>query len=104
MSDIVAVCVPEDRSMVVPAGAIVRTDYVKIEDVVLACRDRMAIGDVGRAMQRRMSCAPDQPWPCPRGEWIGDRFSVVDGRHEVVAAIMLGVSHILVAWTEERLR
>jgi len=92
--------IPEDRSMIVPPGAKVITGYVPIEQVVLACRDRMAVGDVERAMQRRMSCAPAQPWPCPRGEWRGDRFWIVDGRHETIAAMMLGCEHILVAWLE----
>lgn len=99
---VVPLLVPEDRSMVVPTGSIVRTDYVQIENIALACRDRMAVGDVERAMQRRMSCAPDQPWPCPRGEWREEKFWVVDGRHEVIAAMMLGSSHILVAWVEKR--
>ena len=96
------VSVAEDRSMAVPAGATVRTGYVPVEDVALACRERMAIGDVERAMQRRMSCAPGQPWPCPVGEWKGGRFWISDGRHEYVAAVMLGCSHLLVAWIEER--
>lgn len=86
--------------MVVPAGATVCTRYVPIWAITLACRDRMAIGDVDRAMQRRMACAPAQPWPCPVGEWQGDRFAIFDGRHEFIAALMLGVEHILVAWID----
>lgn len=81
-------------------GAIVRTGYVPVESVILACRDRMAIGDVERAMQRRMACAPGQPWPCPVGEWRGGRFVLYDGRHEFIAALMLGVEHVLMAWIE----
>ena len=86
--------------MVVPAGSKVITDYVPIEQVVLANKDRMAIGDVEKAMQRFMSCAPDQPWPCPVGRWEGERFHVYDGRHAVIGATMLGCSHILVAWVD----
>lgn len=88
----------EDRGMAVPPGAVVQSGYVRIEMVRLACRERMAVGDVERAMQRRMACAPSQPWPCPRGQWEGERFVIIDGRHEYVAALMLGVEHILVAW------
>lgn len=92
--------VAEDRGMSVPAGSIVRTGYVPVGNVMLGCRDRMAIGDVERAMQRRLGIAPAQPWPCPVGRWDGDRFIVHDGRHDVVGALMLGVEHILVAWIE----
>lgn len=92
--------IAEDRGMVVDAGRIVRTGYVAIEDVILASKDRMAIGDVERAMQRRMAAAPGSPWPCPVGEWRGHRFQIFDGRHEFMAAQMLGCTHILVAWVD----
>lgn len=88
--------------MVVPSGKVVKTGYVAIGDVLLACHDRMSIGDVSTAMQRRMSCAPDQPWPCPVGEWQGERFAIFDGRHEYVAALMLGCDFILVAWIADQ--
>ena len=90
----------EDRSIRVEPGKIVRTGYVQINDVILACRDRMAIGDVDAAYRRRLQLGPAQPWPCPVGEWQGDRFVVADGRHDVIAATMLGVEHILVAWVD----
>lgn len=96
----VPVTIGEDRSMNVPAGSIVRTDYIPITAAMMASSDRMAVGDVERAMQRRMAAAPGQPWPCPVGEWSGDRFVIHDGRHEFIAALMLGVQHILVAWIE----
>lgn len=92
----------EDRSMLVPPGCIVRTGYVAVEAVTLACRDRMAIGDVKIAFERLLQFGENQPWPCPRGEWSGERFTIVDGRHEYVASLMLGRSHILVAWIEDR--
>lgn len=86
--------------MVVPPGSKVITDYILIEQVVLACRDRMDIAAVEKAMQRRMAIAPAQPWPCPVGEWKGDRYHLHDGRHDYLAALALGVSHILVAWVD----
>lgn len=89
-----------DRGMAVPAGAVVRTGYVAIEDVRLACRDRMAVGDVEAAYRKRLQLGDRQPWPPPRGHWQGDRFVILDGRHEYVSALMLGFSHILVAWIE----
>lgn len=93
--------IAEDRGLAVPPGATVRTGYVPVHDVRLACKARMAVGDVEAAYRRRIGCAPAQPWPCPVGKWGGDRFEIHDGRHEYVAALMLGCEHILVAWVEE---
>ncbi|MER8811414.1 hypothetical protein [Mesorhizobium sp. M0965] len=90
-----------DRSMVVPPGHIVETGYVPVEDVILACRERMAIGDVNTAYQKRLQLGACQSWPPPRGHWQGNRFVLVDGRHEFIAALMLGQSHLLVAWQKE---
>lgn len=90
----------EDRSLAVPPGDTIRTGYVHVDQVKLACRARMAVGDVDRAYQRRLQLGDHQPWPCPRGYWEGDRFVIVDGRHDTVAAMMLGLEHILVAWPE----
>jgi len=95
-----ALRVAEDRSLEVPMGRSVRSGYVHRDVIRLACLDRMAVGDVEHAMRRRMACAPGQPWPCPVGQWDGDRFTLLDGRHEYVAGLMLGVEHFLVAWIE----
>lgn len=89
----------EDRSISVPPGHVVETDYVAVERVRMACRERMAIGDVERAYKRRLQLGEHQPWPCPRGYWEGSTFVIEDGRHEYIATLMLGHSHILVAWT-----
>ena len=97
----------EDRSLAVPPGRLIRTGYVAVEQIKLGCRARMAVGDVDRAYQRRLQLGDHQPWPCPRGEWEGDpaapgaRFVVHDGRHDVVAALMLGQDYVLVAWPDE---
>lgn len=91
----------QDRSIAVPPGAVIRTDYVDVFRCRLSCRATMAMGDVNTAYQKRIQLGERQPWPCPRGHWDGDTFVVVDGRHEWVAAVMLGLSHILVAWIEE---
>jgi hypothetical protein len=95
-----AVAEPLDRSMAVPPGAVVRTGYVSVWAVRHACRERMALGDVQGAFQRRLGLGAYQAWPCPRGHWEGERFVIVDGRHEHVAAVLLGQEHLLVAWVE----
>jgi hypothetical protein len=96
------VLIAEDRSITVPPGALIRTGYVHVDQIKLACRARMAVGDVDRAYQRRLQLGANQPWPCPRGHWDGDRFVVVDGRHDVISALMLGLDYVLVAWLEDR--
>src|SRR5690606_39864802 len=47
-----------DRGLAVPPGATVRTGYVPVHDVRLACKARMAVGDVEAAYRRRIGCAP----------------------------------------------
>lgn len=90
----------EDRGFAVPPGATVSTGYVDIHRVRIACRARMAVGDVDRAYQRLLQTAPAQPWPPPTGRWDGETFVLVDGRHAFVAALMIGFDAILVAWVE----
>lgn len=89
-----------DRSLAVPPGHIVVTGYVDVFRVRLACRERMAVGDVDRAYQRRLQMGDRQEWPCPNGRWDGETFTILDGRHEWLSAVMLGQTHILVAWVE----
>jgi hypothetical protein len=95
------VATPDDRSVAVESGRIVKTGYVPVEQVTILNRSRMAIGDVDLAYRKRLSLGNRQPWPCPVGYWHSERFILVDGRHEYVAALMLGCTHILVAWTEK---
>ncbi|MFC6490712.1 hypothetical protein [Nitratireductor sp. GCM10026969] len=89
-----------DRALSIPAGSIVKTAYIPVESIKLACRDRMAVGDVEAAYRKRLQIGDSQPWPCPNGHWEGERFVIHDGRHEFVATLMLGHSHLLVAWVE----
>lgn len=90
-----------DRHFVVPAGKVVKTGYVGLWDVSLACRDKMAVGDVEGAYRRRLQLGSNQAWPCPYGVWQGTKFNLIDGRHEYVAALMFGLEHLLVAWLED---
>ena len=95
-----ALHIAEDRSLLVPSGAVIKTGYAEIEQIALACRDRMSVGAIDAAMKRMMAASPGQPWPCPVGEWRQDRFYILDGRHAAIAAMMLGMSHLFVAWIE----
>jgi hypothetical protein len=74
------------------------TGYVRVDRVRLACRDRMALGDVAEKYNRRLQLGDSQPWPCPRGHWDGETFVIIDGRHDYVACLMLGLEYILVCW------
>jgi hypothetical protein len=95
------VVLAQDRTLAVPKGMLIRTAYVKVEDITLACKDRMSVGDVERAYNKRLQLGGElQPWPCPCGKWEGNRFAIYDGRHEYIAAVMLGTAEILVAWIE----
>lgn len=88
--------------MSVPQGHKVVTGYVDTFNVTLACRASMAVGDVSNSYQKLLQMGSNQPWPCPNGMWKPDgKFEIHDGRHEYVASLMLGKSHILVAWIEE---
>lgn len=93
--------VAEDRSILVPAGKRVVTGYAHVNQIHMVNRDRMGIGDVERAMQKQMAASPGQPWPCPNGFWEDGAFKLKDGRHAYVAALMLGVEYLLVAWIED---
>lgn len=94
-----------DRHLVVAPGVKVHTAYVSVFDCVLANRERMAVGDVDRAFQKLLQLGDNCLWPCPNGHWrplpFGKQFVIEDGRHEWVASVMLGRTHILVAWLEE---
>jgi len=89
-----------DRAMVVPMGATVRTGYVALEQVRMLCRERMAVGDVEAAYRRLLQMGTASLFPPPNGRWDGGSFEIIDGRHEFVASLMLGKTHMLVAWIE----
>jgi hypothetical protein len=96
-----AVKLAVDRSLAVPPGRRVVTGYVPIHRIRLACRDRMAVGDVEKAHRQQLQLGSYQAWPPPRGYWEGgDVFVIEDGRHAMVAALMIGIEHLFVAWLE----
>lgn len=96
-----AVWTPQDRSISVPPGHRVVTGYVHIDQIRMGCRARMAVGDVEAAYRKQLALGDHQAFPCPNGRWDGDRFTIHDGRHGYVAALMNGMTYLLVAWTEE---
>jgi hypothetical protein len=78
------------------------TGYVELCRVVMACRDRMAVGDLDRAYQKVIQLGDCAIFPPPNGTWLGETFILADGRHEYVARLMLGHKAMLVAWREKR--
>jgi hypothetical protein len=89
-----------DRTLRVPRGKRILTGYVNVWKCRLANRERMAVGDVGSAVQKLLQLGEDSLHPAPNGKWEGDEFVIHDGRHEYLAAVMLGRTDILVAWVE----
>lgn len=89
-----------DRSLRVPAGSVIVSGYVDVWKCRLANRERMAPEAVAAAWQKLLQLGADSLHPCPNGHWDGDEFVIHDGRHEYVAAVMLGREQILVAWVD----
>lgn len=91
-----------DRSIKVPRGIVVKTGYVDVFKIRLACRDKIAVGDVSIAYQKVLQLGDSEQFPCPTGKWDGETFELADGRHQWLASVMLGKTHILVAWLEPK--
>lgn len=91
-----------DRSLSVPPGKIIKTQYVSIWDCKMACRERMAVGDINGAYQKLLQLGDHSSWPCINGYWDTlCTFIIQDGRHEYIASLMMGKEYILVAWIED---
>ena len=85
----------------VPAGHTVATGYVDIQQVVCLANpgSQLHPAEVERAYRRQLELADGQTWPPPTGYWRhDDRFVLTDGRNRYVAALMLGIQHLFVAW------
>lgn len=85
----------------VPAGHTVATGYVDIHQVICLAGSGSQLhpAEVERAYRRQLELADGQTWPPPTGYWRHDgRFVLTDGRNRYVAALMLGIRHLLVAW------
>lgn len=86
---------------IVPAGHTVATAYVEIDQVVCLAGpgSQLHPAEVERAYRRQLALEDGQAWPPPTGYWRHDgRFVLTDGRNRYVAALMLGIRHLFVAW------
>lgn len=92
--------VMKDRNLVVPPQAIVKTAWVDVDVCRLGCRERMDFAAIERAGRELLQLAGGQMFPPVNGRWEGERFVVLDGRHEYLAALALGRTRVLVAWME----
>ena len=92
--------VPDWAGDRVATGHTIETGYVPIHDVVIHAPrgHHLYPAEVERAYRRQLELGDDQGWPPPTGYWRDGRFVLTDGRNRYVAALMLGVEHILVAW------
>jgi hypothetical protein len=86
----------------VPPGHTVATGYVPIHDVVCHATfgHQLSPAEVERSYRRQLELEDAQSWPPPTGHWSGGRFVLTDGRHRYVAALMLGVEFLFVAWLQ----
>ncbi len=93
--------VREWAGTLVPAGHTVATGYVEIHQVVclVGQGSQLHPAEVERAYRRQLALTDGQTWPPPTGYWRHDgRFVLTDGRNRYVAALMLGIQHLFVAW------
>lgn len=86
--------------MRVAPGEIVKTQWVSIDRCKLGCRERMDFAAIERAGRKYLQVSYAQFWPPIVGEWDGERFVVLDGRHEFVALLAMGRTEVFVAWKE----
>jgi hypothetical protein len=82
-------------------GHVVVTGYVQLEDVLCHVHPDHQLNPaaVERAYREQLAHGGSQAWPPPTGYWREDgRFFLTDGRHRYLAALMLGMSHLLICW------
>jgi hypothetical protein len=94
------VMVAEDRSMCVQPDQIVRTAWIEIDLCKLGCRVPMSPEAVEKKFRRLLNLGDAAPWPPIVGHWEGERFLVDDGRHDYLAALMLGRERLFVCWLD----
>ena len=94
------VMVAEDRSMCVQPYQVVRTAWVDIDLCRLSFRLPMSPEAVEKKYRRLLSLGECAPWPPVVGHWEDGRFVVCDGRHDYLAALMIGCEKLFVCWLE----
>jgi hypothetical protein len=100
-TSLTSVPVPDWAGARVAEGHTVETGYVGVHDVVIHAPrgHHLYPAEVERAYRRQLELGNEQGWPPPLGYWRDDgRFVLTDGRNRYVAALMLGIEHIFVAW------
>jgi hypothetical protein len=91
----------EDRSFLVRPDQTVKVAWVEIDRCRLGSRVRMSPEAVEKKY-RQLLCQGDcAHWPPPNGVWDGSVFTIHDGRHEYLAALMSGQDKILVCWLDD---
>ena len=95
------VMVAEDRSMCVQPDQTVRTAWIDIDLCKLGGRVPMSPEAVEKKFRRLLNLDQAAPWPPIVGHWRGERFLVDDGRHDYLAALMLGRERLFVCWLEQ---
>jgi hypothetical protein len=94
------VMVAEDRSMCVQPHQVVRTAWVDIDLCKLGFRLPMSPEAVEKKFRKLLNIGNCAPWPPIVGHWEGERFLVDDGRHDYLAALMMGRDKLFVCWLE----
>lgn len=92
----------EDRALKIAPDSSVRTEWISIDRCVLGSRERMDFAAIERAGRRYLQAGDCQFWPPIVGHWTGERFTVCDGRHELLALMALGRERVFVAWIENK--
>jgi hypothetical protein len=95
-----SVTVAEDRSMCVQPDQVVRTAWIDIDLCKLGFRLPMSPEAVEKKFRRLLNLGDGAPWPPIVGHWEGERFLVDDGRHDYLAALMIGREKLFVCWLE----
>jgi hypothetical protein len=84
------VMVTENRSMCVQPYQVVRTAWVDIDLCKLGSRLPMSPEAVEKKFRRLFNIGHCAPWPPIVGHWEVGRLLVDDGRHDCLAALMMG--------------
>lgn len=94
----------EDRSIYVQPSQHIKTSWIDIDLCYLGSRVRMSPEAVEKKYREILQQGECSKWPCVVGHWVDDRegrrFCVDDGRHTMLATLMLGKERIFVAWLE----
>ena len=86
--------------MCIQPHQVVRTAWVDIDVCKLGCRTLMSPEAVEKKFRRLLNLGDAAPWPPVVGHWEGERFFVDDGRHDYLAALMIGREKLFVCWLE----